>query len=194
MARKQARRRKQKQTRRLQIPTIRIRRFVAPLFACAAVFATYELSLTLLDRPIAAIEINGPFQRVTALQIEEAIAAEVDQGFVGADLDHIHAEIIALPWIDKARVTRRWPNRISISVTEQIPAAVWGDNGLLNTRGELFVSAARHAPAELPRLSGPDDRSAEVAARYLEVRDRLIPVGLDLRRVNLDARGSWTPI
>jgi cell division protein FtsQ len=46
-------------------------------------------------------------------------------------------------------------------------------------------------PAELPHLSGPDARSAEVAARYLSVREQLIPVGLDLRRVNLDARGSW---
>jgi cell division protein FtsQ len=61
----------------------------------------------------------------------------------------------------------------------------------LNTRGELFVAEARHVPAELPRLSGPDDRSADVAKRYLQVRDQLIPAGLDLRRVHLDARGSW---
>ena len=45
--------------------------------------------------------------------------------------------------------------------------------------------------AELPRLSGPDSRSTEVAARYLAVREQLIPVGLDIRRVHLDARGSW---
>jgi cell division protein FtsQ len=76
-------------------------------------------------------------------------------------------------------------------VTEQVPAAIWGDSGLLNTRGELFVTQARHVPAELPRLSGPDASSAEVARRYLAVRDQLIPVGLDLRRVHLDARGSW---
>ena len=34
-------------------------------------------------------------------------------------------------------------------------------------------------------------RSAEVAKRYLDVRDRLIPVGLDVRRVRLDPRGAW---
>ena len=33
--------------------------------------------------------------------------------------------------------------------------------------------------------------SAEVATRYLAVREQLIPVGLDVRRVHLDARGSW---
>jgi cell division protein FtsQ len=46
-------------------------------------------------------------------------------------------------------------------------------------------------PAELPRLSGPDISSTEVAARYLAVREQLIPRGLDVRRVHLDARGSW---
>jgi len=189
MARKQARRRKQ--TQRVKMPKIRIGRFVAPLIAAGVILATYQVSIALLDRPISSIEINGPFQRVTALQIEEAISTQIGEGFVGANLDLIHAEIVALPWIDQARVARRWPSRISITVTEQIPAAVWGESGLLNTRGELFVTEARHPPAELPRLSGPDSRSSDVAARYLDVRDRLIPLGLDLRRVHLDARGSW---
>ncbi len=191
MARKQARRRKQKTARRIQLPTIRIGRIFAPLFALAVVIGTYQLSLTLLDREISSIEINGPFLRVSALNIEAAISNEIDAGFIGADIDRIREKIVALPWIDQARVARRWPSRISITVTEQVPAAVWGDSGLLNTRGELFVSNLRHVPAELPRLSGPDQRSAEVAARYLEVREQLIPLGLDVRRVHMDARGSW---
>ena len=191
MARKQARRRKQKVERRFKLPTIRIGRIVAPLIALTIVLATYQLSLKLLDREISSIEINGPFQRVSALNIEAAISDEIDAGFVGADIDRIQENIVALPWIDQARVARRWPSRISITVTEQVPAAVWGDSGLLNTRGELFVSDVRHVPAELPRLSGPDRRASEVAARYLAVREQLIPLGLDVRRVHLDTRGSW---
>ena len=173
------------------MPRIHIGKIIAPLMAFGIVFATYELSLKMLDREISSIDISGPFQRVTALHIEAAISDEIDAGFVGADIDSIREQIVALPWIDQARVARRWPSRLSISVTEQVPAAVWGDSGLLNTRGELFVTELRHLPAELPRLSGPDSRSTEVAARYLAVREQLIPVGLDIRRVHLDARGSW---
>lgn len=191
MARKQAKRRKQKKASTFEMPKIRIGRIVTPLVAIGIVIATYQLTMTMLDRTISSIEISGPFQRVTALQIEEAISDEIDAGFVGADLDRIQDQIVALQWIDQARVARRWPNRVSIAVTEQIPAAIWDESGLLNTRGELFVTEARHMPAELPRLSGPDESSAEVAKRYLAVRDQLIPVGLDLRRVHLDGRGSW---
>ena len=191
MGRKQAKRRKQKVERHIQLPTIRLRRIVMPLFAVGVVVATYHLSLTMMDREISSIQITGPMQRVTALQIEDAITEEIDAGFVGADLDQMRDNIVALPWIDRARVARRWPSRITIAVTEQIPAAVWGDSGLLNTRGELFVTDLRHAPAELPKLSGPDAESAAVAERYLRVREQLIPVGLDVQRVHLDARGSW---
>ena len=191
MTRKQARRRKQKKATRLRMAKVRFSHIIAPFFVVAVVVATYQLSANLLDRPIRSIEISGPFQRVTALQIEEAISYELEEGFVSADLDQIQDRVVTLPWIDQARVARRWPSRISIIVTEQVPAAVWGDSGLLNTRGELFVSVSRHVPAELPRLSGPDLHSGEVAARYLAVREQLIPVGLDVRRVHLDARGSW---
>ncbi len=191
MTRKQARRRKQKKAERFKIPTIRVAHFVAPLVAVGAVIATYLISASMLDRPIRSIEINGPFQRVTALQIEEAISEELENGFVSADLDEIQRSIVELPWIDQAMVARRWPSRIRIDVTEQVPAAIWGESGLLNVRGELFVTNARHIPVELPRLSGPENRSADVAKHYLDVRDQLIPIGLDLRRVHLDPRGAW---
>jgi cell division protein FtsQ len=191
MARKQARRRKQKKQRQLTLPKIRLRRFVTPFVALLAVVITYHASLGLLDKEIESLEISGPFQRVTALQIEEAISSELDAGFLGADLDRIQDRIRELPWIDQARVARRWPNRIAIVVSEQVPAAIWGDRGLLNVRGELFVENARHVPAELPRLDGPAQRSADVAKRYLDVRERLIPIGLDVRSVQMDARGAW---
>ncbi len=173
------------------MPKIRLTHIVTPLVAVGAVVATYFVSASMLDRPIRSIEINGPFQRVTALQIEEAISDQLEDGFVSADLAGIQQSIVALPWIDQATVARRWPSRLRITVTEQVPAAIWGERGLLNVRGELFVTDARHIPAELPRLSGPENRSDEVAKRYLAVRDRLIPVGLDVRRVSLDPRGAW---
>jgi cell division protein FtsQ len=191
MARKQARRKKRTEAPRFRMPKIRLVHWIAPLVAVGAVAATYLVSASLLDRPIHSLEIVGPLQRVTALQIEAAISDELDDGFVSADLSDIRRRIVALPWVDQATVARRWPNRIRITVTEQVPAAIWGEDGLLNVRGELFVKNAKHVPAELPRLSGPEDRSADVARRYLAVRDRLIPLGLDLRRVHLDARGAW---
>ncbi|HWM29427.1 MAG TPA: cell division protein FtsQ/DivIB [Woeseiaceae bacterium] len=191
MARKQAKKRKQKAVPKVRLPKIPFARIAGVCAATLVIFLSYELSASLLDRPIRAITIDAPFQRVSALQIEEAISGELEHGFLSANLTVMQKRIVALPWIDQANVARRWPDTLEITVAEQIPAACWGERGLLNTRGELFVRNARHVPAELPRLSGPPDRSAEVAQRYLDVRDNLIPLGLDVRRVHLDARGAW---
>ncbi|HLT90655.1 MAG TPA: cell division protein FtsQ/DivIB [Woeseiaceae bacterium] len=191
--RRQARKRKEKRRSRIRIriPRVALAKLSVVPGALLVVFLSYELSGALLDRPIRTIRIEGPFERVSALQIEAAIGDELERGFFSASLAEIHDRIVALPWIDKANVARRWPDTLEISVTEQVPAACWGERGLMNTRGELFVENARHIPAELPRLSGPDGSEAEVARRYLEIRRHLIPLGLDLRRVHLDARGAW---
>ena len=191
MARKQAKRRVKKAPRRVKLPKLNLRRLVAPVLAIAAILGTYQLSTIALDRQIESLEINGPFQRVTALQIEEAISDEIAKGFLGADLGTMQRQVSDLEWIDQALVARRWPDRIKVTVTEQVPAAIWGERGLLNTRGDLFVHSARHVPQELPRLEGPEGSSAAVARRYLAIREQLIPLGLDLREVTLDARGAW---
>jgi cell division protein FtsQ len=191
MARKQAKRRKLAERPAFKMPRIPFARIGACLLAAGVVAVGYHFGTSLLDRPITAITIDGPFQRVSALQIEEAISAELEQGFLSADLGDIQDRLTALPWIDRANVVRRWPGQLEISVSEQVPAACWGERGLLNVRGELFVTDARHIPAELPRLSGPEGYSDEVAKRYLQIREQLIPRGLDVRRLHLDARGAW---
>lgn len=191
MTRKQAKRRKQRKVRKVTLPFVPWRKLSALVLAITIIALSYRFSAELLDQPITKITIEGPFQRVSALQIEEVISDELAHGFLSANLSAIQEMITALPWVDQANVVRRWPGSLEISVTEQIPAACWGESGLLNTRGELFVSAARHVPAELPRLSGPEGQYSIVASRYLDLREQLLPTGLDVRRVHVDARGAW---
>ena len=97
----------------------------------------------------------------------------------------------ALPWVMHARIQRRWPNSLHVTVIEQTAAARWGDSGLLNTRGELFVKAAAHVPAELPRLSGPEGSESQVAQRYMSVQGRMLEAGMRIAALRLDERGAW---
>ena len=86
---------------------------------------------------------------------------------------------------------RLWPDRIRIEIVEQQAAARWGEDGLLNTRGELIATGVRHVPPELPRLDGPQGTEALVAQRFLAVQDRLGGLGLQVAALRFDARGSW---
>ena len=66
-----------------------------------------------------------------------------------------------------------------------------GEPALHTGRGDLFEPAPRPPPGDRPRGGGPADQAVEVASRYLEIREQLIPIGLDVRRLHLDARGAW---
>jgi cell division protein FtsQ len=144
-----------------------------------------------LDRPISKVEVGGQFQRVAPVQIEEVVAPFRGAGFLSVDLDALRTALESIPWVDRVRVERRWPDGIGVFVTEHVAAARWGESGLMNTRGELFLRDARHIPPELPQLIGPPGTEAEVAKLYLETYPRLLAVGMRLARVELDARGAW---
>ena len=144
-----------------------------------------------LDRPVRVISMDGSFQRVSPGQIEKAVAPFAHSGFMSADLDALERAVEALPWVDHAQVQRRWPNSLHVTVVEQIAAARWGESGLLNTRGELFVRQAAHVPAELPRLSGPEGTESQVAERYLATEGRMQEAGMRIAALRLDERGAW---
>ena len=144
-----------------------------------------------LDRPVRVVSMDGSFQRVSPGQIETAVAPFAREGFMSANLADIQRAVEALPWVDHARIARHWPNSLHVTVTEQTAAARWGEAGLLNTRGELFVREATHVPAELPRLSGPDGTESQVAQRYLSVQGRMLEAGLRIAALRLDERGAW---
>jgi cell division protein FtsQ len=178
--------------RRLALPAIDWRRLGSVAVAMGIVAGTVLGIRWILDQPIERIAVAGQFQRVTPDEIERAVKTRTrDAGIVSIELEGVRRAIDALPWVDTVSVQRSWPRGLAVSVVEQVPAARWGEHGLLNTRGELFVSEARHIPNELPQLSGPEGSERIVAERYLAARGRLVEAGLRLTGLRLDARGAW---
>ena len=151
--------------------------------------------IAVLDRPLRHVEVTGHFSRVSPVQVEQAVMAfardNVGRGFVSLRLDALKAKIEEIAWVDTARIERRWPDGVRVTIVEQTPGARWGEHGLLNSRGELFLKDARFMPPELPQLDGPDGTEPEVARLYLDTYPRLAGVGLRLARVALDPRGAW---
>ncbi len=184
-------RRKKTAARRFAWPKLEWTRATRVAGAFAALAAVALLLAFGLDQPVRAIVIDGPFQRVTAVEVQQAAQGAIRGGFVSADLDRVRRAVEALTWVDRARVQRIWPDRVGIEIVEQQAAARWGEDGLLNTRGELFATGLRHVPPELPRLDGPEGTEWQVAQRFLAMQDRLGALGLRVSALRLDPRGAW---
>ena len=172
--------------------TVDWRRWGVTLASLAALAAAIGVMTWTLDRPIESVAVAGKFQRVSPADVERAVKQKVrNVGLVSVDLAAVRHAISAIPWVDTVTVQRAWPHGLRVVVSEQVAAARWRENGLLNTRGELFASDARHVPLELAQLWGPDGTENLVAQRYLASQGRLAEAGLRLTALRLDARGAW---
>jgi len=182
-------------------PVVSLRLLGRTLATAGALLATLCVVFWALDQPIRTVEVTGRFQHVEPAQIEQLVARQVrNQGLLMVDLAAVSRAIHTIPWVDAVSVERDWPHGLSVLVVEQVAAARWGQDGLVNAEGVLFATGIGEAALRTPsgardgalaRLSGPDGSEAEVTQRYLGMRRRLAAAGLNIAALRLDARGAW---
>lgn len=176
----------------LRLPAIEWKRWLGVGSAVLALAVIAVLIRIALDQPVERVAIEGRFQRVSPIDVEKAVRdVSRGQGLVAIDLPTVSAAVRRLPWVDTVSIRRSWPRGLAVFVVEQVPVARWGETGLLNTRGELFVNDARHVPPELPELAGPPGTERLVTERYLAVQGKLVEAGMRLSAARLDPRGAW---
>ncbi len=135
-----------------------------------------------------AIEVKTPVAHVTEAQIRLVAERQVRGTFFTVDLERVRGSLEKLPWVREARVERRWPDTLVVSLVEHTPLARWNDDALVNEAGDVFVAAVNQ---RLPRLSGPEDSAAEVVAAYHRHQAALTPLGMAIEELRLSPRQTW---
>lgn len=190
-----ARPKQQQQRQALSINWSLVRRSLMVVVLIAVAAGLVVVAERLLNVPVSRVIVNGEFQQVNKDSISKQITPFLQAGFLKLDLNGIRQELRQQPWIFDVKISRRWPNEVSISVQEQTPIARWGTDGFLNFRGELFVPEAVNKAfldgARFPVLDGPEGSSMTVMNHYRELSDMLSQHGLVLVELRLDDRGAW---
>ena len=123
-----------------------------------------------------------------AIAIVALPVVAVLNGWIGAE----RWPLAKLPWVEHAEVRKLWPDVLEVRIVEHRPFARWGKDRLLSEQGRLFAVPQALEDAPLPELDGPDGQAAEVVELYNDSRALFAPVGVDVRRLAMDARGSWS--
>ena len=134
------------------------------------------------------LEVKTPVAHVTEAQIRLVAERKVRGTFFTVDLEYVRNSLEKLPWVREARVERRWPSTLEVSLVEHVPLARWNDHALVNADGEVFVAAVSD---KLPRLSGPEDGSAEVVTAFRRHQAVLAPLGMRIDELRLSPRRAW---
>ena len=141
--------------------------------------------------PIEKIRAQGSFVNLTEKMLVSK-AGHISGGYFNIDVRSVQENIESLPWVDKAYVRRMWPDTLMITVSEQQAKAWWGDKGLINARGELFMPDRKTFPVGLPVLSGPDESHKQLLEHYMTMSQTLLETGLVIQQLSMDARRSLT--
>jgi len=141
--------------------------------------------------PIRYVRIEGRFQYLRRDQLQQVLQPLVTTDFFSADVGRIHDAALALPWVDGVVVNRVWPDAIDIRIFEQKPVVRWGDDSLLNTRGELFQPENIESFKSLPLLSGPAGSERRLLPIMRRMRAALADQALTLTALEVSGRRSW---
>lgn len=164
----------------------------APLFFYA--YSNWHNWLEKLDsKPISSFALLGTTTFTTNADIREAILSMGElKGFFGQDVNVVREQIQLMPWVKNATVRKVWPDKLSISVAEYSPAAIWNGSNFLSTDGVVFqLPTGKLKNLNLPRLFGPDYQSELVLSTWHQIYNELHPKGIQLRSVAIDERGAW---
>lgn len=141
--------------------------------------------------PVGRVEISGDLTHVDRQQLQARLAQEVADGFLHLSVSRVATAAEQLPWVASALVKRRWPNALLVQVTEEQAVARWGEAGLLNSDGEVFVRSGGDLLPGLPRLMGPEDGARDFYRQFTRLSAVLLAMGLPRpNRARLSAGGD----
>jgi cell division protein FtsQ len=165
----------------------------AGLLAVAALGLLLHFMMPLFTGPaLTRLTVGGKLQHVDPAAVRLMVQPKVGTGFFNTDVEMVSAAVEQLPWVAEAKVRREWPHTLYIDIVEEVPVARWNDDGLLDARGKVFTHGQDPVYAKLPLLSGRDGDQADVLAQYNTLLDLMMPRGLTIAELTVDARGAAT--
>ncbi len=144
--------------------------------------------------PLRVVEIRSELRSIREEQVKKVTSPFLVKGFFGLDVRALRDALEQLPWAQSVDVRRGWPDRLLVSIREQTAQAKWGKNGVLSTEGVVFYPPHDTLPLGLVSFSGPESRAKEMLTQYLELLERLAPVGLALQSLELSPAGVWRAV
>lgn len=139
--------------------------------------------------PVQQIVVSGDRQFIDDAVVKKLIRDKHPGSFFELDVEQVHHDLEALPWVYRASVRKRWPNSLNIYLVEQVAAAKWNSDLLLNQYGESFPAQA--PGVVLPELFGPGGSEQTALQGYRAMQSLLDRAKLQISELTLSERFAW---
>ncbi len=140
--------------------------------------------------PLSAVHVQGSATHLSESDVARLLRPFLGQNFVTLDLHAVRGALAANPWVKQVSVHRRWPNTLVVNLTERVPYARWGAEGMVDINGQTFIPQSV-PEGDWPQLAGPAGQERRVMEQFARTHKRLAADGLSLEGLELDDRRAW---
>ncbi len=141
--------------------------------------------------PLKHINVEGELVNTHPSQIQKAIAQVISSSnILRVDVSKAVAAAQALPWVENARISRKWPDTLEVRVNERVISARWNTDRWLDQAG-VVVTLPNHTDESLPQLRGTSGSEREVLKKYRIFENNVRKYGLKVTKLSRSERGSW---
>lgn len=138
--------------------------------------------------PIKVVKVQADYQHLDHNTIAQTLLPYVNRGFFNLSTGDLKKELLQFPWVATVDIHRVWPDTIIVKITEQHAAAQWGQQGLINTQGQLFKPPSNTFPKNLPVINSSENQVTTLLQYYQTMRTILAPLKLTISQIDADAR------
>ncbi|MDP8034075.1 cell division protein FtsQ/DivIB [Pasteurella atlantica] len=145
------------------------------------------------DTSITSYALTHKLQFTTHTDIRDVLSTGKPlKGYFGQNIEQVKERLLTIPWVHSVVVRKLWPDKLSLTILEHRPVALWNDTKLLSDRGVVFtLPFDRVNRTGFPVLYGPDTEGKKVLSAWWKIKQDLRVRNLILKSVYIDGRGSW---
>jgi len=77
---------------------------------------------------ISKITLSGEAAHVDRDSLRKSVVELIDGNYFSLDANKITKSLHTLPWVEKVRLRRKWPDTLMIDIEEYQPIALWGQD------------------------------------------------------------------
>jgi len=141
---------------------------------------------------VRSIRVDGEVTRNSVSTIRANAGPRLAGNLLTLDLAVGKQAFESVPWVRQAVVRRIWPDRLAVRLEEHRAAALWGDDRLVNTYGEVFeANLGDVEDDELVTLRGPEGSARAMLTLYLQLVPLFETIEGRIDTLSLSGRGSW---
>ncbi|MEM0516507.1 cell division protein FtsQ/DivIB [Pseudoalteromonas sp. YIC-827] len=143
------------------------------------------------DAQLKQLQVLGEPKYTAERAIIDAIKQADLNSFFELDVKQVQELVTDLPWVASASVRKQWPDTLQVYVVEHQAVALWNDDQLLNSKGQVFTAPQQGIKEQLPSLFGPEGSELEAWQAFNRFEELFAVNGLKLSSLALSERFAW---